>query len=328
MQFHALFLETYVPQTLRDRKKDDFMALEQVRMIVAAYESKFHALSRYEIPGRENLKWEGVYKPKPPKFISFVRSRKLVGQGYLAYLTHIWDVDVESQSVESIPIVSEFNEVFHTNFPGMPPDRDIDFYIDLEPATRPISIPPYCMALAYFRDLKAEIQELLDIGFIRSSASLGRAPVLFIKKNDDDILVYSKIMEERVDHLCIVLGVLGKQKLYAKIFKCEFWLTSIAFSGHVVSNEGYEVITDNHSLQHVFTQKDKNLRHRGWMELLKDYYVIIQYRPGKANMVADILSQKTVSMGSLAFLGVSKRPLAKEIQTFKSKFMLFVIRER
>jgi len=47
-QFHALFLEKYVPRTLRDRKKDEFMALEQGGMSVAAYEAKFHALSRYD----------------------------------------------------------------------------------------------------------------------------------------------------------------------------------------------------------------------------------------------------------------------------------------
>ncbi|WMV14469.1 hypothetical protein MTR67_007854 [Solanum verrucosum] len=47
-RFHALFLEKYVPRTLRDRKKDEFMALEQGGMSVAAYEAKFHDLSRYD----------------------------------------------------------------------------------------------------------------------------------------------------------------------------------------------------------------------------------------------------------------------------------------
>jgi len=64
------------------------------------------------------------------------------------------------------------------------------------------------------------------------------------------------------------------------------------------------------------------------MELLKDYDVTIQYHPGKANVVADALSQKTVSMSSLACLNVSKRPLAKEIQTLESKFMQLGISER
>ncbi|XP_049372801.1 uncharacterized protein LOC125837770 [Solanum verrucosum] len=80
------------------------------------------------------------------KVISPIRARKLEGQGCLAYLAYIQDVDVESPSIESILIVSEFKEVFPSDFPGMPLDRDIDFCIDLKPGTLPISIAPYCMA--------------------------------------------------------------------------------------------------------------------------------------------------------------------------------------
>ena len=50
--------------------------------------------------------------------------------------------------LESIPVVSEFSEVFSTDLPGLPPDRDIDFCIDVEPDTRPISIPLYRMTPA------------------------------------------------------------------------------------------------------------------------------------------------------------------------------------
>ena len=50
--------------------------------------------------------------------------------------------------LESIPVVSEFSEVFPTNLSGLPPDRDIDICIDVDPVTRPISIPPYRMAPA------------------------------------------------------------------------------------------------------------------------------------------------------------------------------------
>ncbi|WMV59012.1 hypothetical protein MTR67_052397, partial [Solanum verrucosum] len=102
---------------------------------------------------------------------TFVSSMN-VGQGRLAYLAHIQDVEVESPSIESIPMMSEFREVFPTDLPGMPPDRDIYFCINLETRTRPISIPPYRMALAELRELKAQIQYLFDKGFIRPSASL------------------------------------------------------------------------------------------------------------------------------------------------------------
>ena len=86
--------------------------------------------------------------------------------------------------LESIPVVSEFSEVFPTDLPGLPPDRDIDFCIDVEPGTRPISIPPYRMAPAELKELKEQLQDLLSKGFIRPSVSPWDAPVLFVKKKD------------------------------------------------------------------------------------------------------------------------------------------------
>ncbi|XP_049410675.1 uncharacterized protein LOC125873875 [Solanum stenotomum] len=100
-----------------------------------------------------------VSSPAGESFI-VTHARKLVGQGYLALLAHVRDVDVEYPSIESIHVVSEFREVFPTDLFGMPSDRDIDFCIDLEPGTCPISIPPYRMAPAELRELK--IDDLFD----------------------------------------------------------------------------------------------------------------------------------------------------------------------
>ncbi|WMV14818.1 hypothetical protein MTR67_008203 [Solanum verrucosum] len=61
------------------------------------------------------------------------------------------------KSAKVISFVREFREVFPTDFPGMPSDRDIYFCINLEIGTRPFSIPPYRMALAELRELKAQI---------------------------------------------------------------------------------------------------------------------------------------------------------------------------
>lgn len=66
----------------------------------------------------------------------------------------------------------------------MPSDRDIGFCIDLEPEPYPISIPPYHMTSLELRELKVQIQELLDKGFICLSASLWDALVLFVRKRD------------------------------------------------------------------------------------------------------------------------------------------------
>ena len=83
-------------------------------------------------------------------------------QGCLAYFAHVWDVEVESPSVESIYLVSKFKEVFPTNLPGMPLDRDVDFYIDFEPGTHPVYIPPYCMDPTESGELKSQIQDLIN----------------------------------------------------------------------------------------------------------------------------------------------------------------------
>ena len=71
---------------------------------------------------------------------------------------------------------------FPNDIAGLPPEREVESTIDLIPGTEPISIPPYMMALAELRELKAQLEELLSKGFIRPSISLWGAPVLFVKK--------------------------------------------------------------------------------------------------------------------------------------------------
>ena len=81
-------------------------------------------------------------------------------------------------------MVQEFPNVFPSNIPSVPPNRDIDFAIDLEPGTKLISIPPYRMAPAELKELKDQLQYLLSKGFIPLSVSSWGAPVLFVKKKD------------------------------------------------------------------------------------------------------------------------------------------------
>ncbi|KAK9045728.1 hypothetical protein V6N11_051636 [Hibiscus sabdariffa] len=231
----------------------------------------------------------------------------------------------------------------------------------------------------------------------------------------DDILIYSRNKDEHVEHLWIVLQTLRDRQLFAKFAKCDFWLSEVAFLGHVISAKGImyrrfekgfsaialpltkllrkdqpfewsedrqrsfdqlkqtlthdhvliqpesgkeftvysdalhsglgcvlmqgdnvvayasrklkpnelnypthdleliaivfalkiwrhylygekcHMFTDHKSLKCLLTQKDLNLRQRRWMELLKDYDLVIDYHPGKANVVADALSRKSNS---------------------------------
>ena len=471
--------------------------------------------------------------------------------GWLASLT----LEDEERPDLGLPrVVCEYVDFFPDELPGLPRQRVVDFGIELHLGTSPISMAPHRMTPVELQELRVQLQELLDKGFIRPSTSPWGAPVLFEKKKDktlrlcidyrrlnrvtiknryplpriddlfdqlrvarvyskidlrtgyhqlrvreldipkttfrthyghfeftvmlfgltnaptafmdlmlrvfqpyldqfvvvfvDDILIYSQSEWEHEYHLRIVLQLLRDHQLYAKFSKCEFWLTEVRFLGHVVSTSGvsvdpekveavmswewpksvfeirsflglvgyyrrfiedfswiaapmtrltlkevqfdwddrceetfqelkrrltsapilivpdrgqgyivyceasraglgcvlmqsgrvvaygsrqlknheqnypthdrelaavvfalkiwrhylygkeFEVYSDHKSMKYIFTQRDLNMRQRRWMEFLEDYDFTLHYHPGKANVVADALSQK--SRGVLA----------------------------
>ncbi|KAM2307855.1 hypothetical protein ACFX1S_030150 [Malus domestica] len=279
--------------------------------------------------------------------ISAIRARKLLSKGCQGYLAHVVLNDVVPTSIEEVGVVRHYPDVFPDDLPGLPPDREVEFAIDLLPGTNPISLTPYRMAPAELRELKIQLQELLDKGFIQPSSSPWGAPVLFVRKKDgtlrlcidyrqlnrvtikncyplpriddlfdqlkgacvfskidlrfgyyqlkikeedvpktafrtryghyeflvmpfgltnalaafmrlmnevfqqyldkfvivfiDDILVYSKSQADHIRHLNLVLRKLREYQLYAKFSKCQFWLTEVAFLGHVISAQGIQV---------------------------------------------------------------------------------------
>ena len=81
-------------------------------------------------------------------------------------------------------VVWEYEDVFLDELSGLPLHRDVDFVIELHPGTSPISMTPHRMAQVELQELKVQLQELLDKGFIRPSTSPWGAPVLFAKKKD------------------------------------------------------------------------------------------------------------------------------------------------
>ena len=279
--------------------------------------------------------------------ISATTARKIVLKGCEAYLAYVIYTVKARPSVSDIPTVSDFPDVFPEEFPGLPPQREIEFAIDVVPGATPASITPYRMAPLELKELKLQLQELLEKGFIRPSVSPWGAPVLLVKRKDgtlrlcidyrqlnkltvknkyplprvddlfdqlkgasillkidlrsgyhqlkikdtdvhkttfrtryghyefrvmpfgltnappafmdlmnrvfrpyvdqfivvfiDDILVYSQDRESHDAHLRVVLETLRKEKLYAKLSKCEFWLNEVSFLGHIVSKQGIRV---------------------------------------------------------------------------------------
>jgi hypothetical protein len=301
----------------------------------------------FRLSSEAEFKFIGTKVNVAPRLISAVQCKRLLQDGCQAYLACLVDTPLEEKKIEEIPVVQEFSDVFPEDLQELPPDREIEFCIELTPGAAPVSKAPYRMAPAELKELKEQLQELLDKGFIRPSVSPWGAPVLFVKKKDgtmrmcidyrelnkitvknkyplpriddlfdqlqgaqifskidlrsgyhqlkirredipktafrtryghyeflvmpfglanapaafmdlmnrvfrefldqfvvvfiDDILIYSKNLEEHEDHLRIVLQKLRDEQLYAKFSKCEFWLEKISFLGHVISKEGISV---------------------------------------------------------------------------------------
>jgi hypothetical protein len=89
--------------------------------------------------------------------------------------------------LDEIPVVREYLDVFPDELPGMPPARDVEFVIELQPGTAPISKRPYRMPPKELAELKNQLHELLDKGYILPSSSPWGCPALFVKKKDGSL---------------------------------------------------------------------------------------------------------------------------------------------
>ena len=97
------------------------------------------------------------------------------------------DTKVYMRAVVNMPVVCEFLDVFPEELPRLPPEREIEFCIDVVPSMDPISMLPYRMAPVELKELNEQLKELLEQDFIRPSTSPWEAPILFVKKNDGSL---------------------------------------------------------------------------------------------------------------------------------------------
>nr|GEW53033.1 putative reverse transcriptase domain-containing protein [Tanacetum cinerariifolium] len=115
----------------------------------------------------------------------------------LNFLNHPFNIDLllveldedksKGKRLEDVPVVQEFPEVFPKDLPdlpGIPPNRQVEFRIDLVPGAAPVARAPYRLAPSEMKELADQLQELTDKGFIRPSSSPRGAPFLFVKKKD------------------------------------------------------------------------------------------------------------------------------------------------
>ena len=116
--------------------------------------------------------------------ISALQVDRMWRKGREVFLAYVRDVSVSPAEIGDVPVVQEFLDVFPEELASLPPEREVEFSIEVIPGTAPIAKVPYRMAPRELQELKVQLQELLDRGFVRPSSSPWGAPVLFVRKKD------------------------------------------------------------------------------------------------------------------------------------------------
>ncbi|GJV23303.1 putative reverse transcriptase domain-containing protein, partial [Tanacetum coccineum] len=211
------------------------------------------------------------------KVISCIKARKYIERGHQLFVAHVTEKEPKEKRLEDVPVIRDFPEVFPDDLPGLPPPRQVEFKIELVPGAAPIARSPELVALGSagairkekgrnFPDVHRLPEEDIPITAFRTryghyefqvmSFGLTNAPAVFMDLMNrvckpyldkfvivfiDDILIYSKSKEEHKEHLKTILELLKKEQLYAKFSKCDFWLESVQFLGHVIDSKGVHV---------------------------------------------------------------------------------------
>ncbi|XP_073033845.1 uncharacterized protein [Primulina eburnea] len=140
-----------------------------------------------EAPGSviEGMDTLTIYHATIDCFHGIVRFRSNSGTKW-----NFYDTEKSESTLSEIPVVNEFQDIFPDEIPGFPPPREIEFSIELNSGTTPISKAPYRMAPLELKELKEQLQELLNKGYIRPSVSPWGAPMLFVRKKDGSMQLF------------------------------------------------------------------------------------------------------------------------------------------
>ncbi|GJX49380.1 putative reverse transcriptase domain-containing protein [Tanacetum coccineum] len=223
---------------------------------------------------------------------------------------HSKSAKVKEQKLKDIVVVRNFFEVFPDDLSEFLPSREIEFHIDLIPGAMPVAKSPHLHSNALWFDectsgihghdeqslhvdsSKIEVvknweaprtpseyvwREEQERAFQTLKDKLCNAPVLALLDRSEDFVL--KIHEKNYTTHDLELEVV--------VFSLKIWI-------HYLFGTKSVIYTDHKSLQHIFNQKELNMRQRRWIELFSDYDCEIRYHPGKENVVVDALSQKEI----------------------------------
>ncbi|GJS80057.1 putative reverse transcriptase domain-containing protein, partial [Tanacetum coccineum] len=222
---------------------------------------------------------------------------------------------------EKIVVVRDFPKVFPDDLSGLPPIREIKFQIELTPGATPVAKSPYRLALSELEELSGQLKELQDkevqfLGINGKGIHVDPSKIEAVKdwkasRTPTEVRSSVRLsigvrnaFQTLKDKLCnaSVLALLdGPEDFVLKIHEKNYAthdleLGAVVFAlniwRHYLYGTKSVIYTDHKSLQHIFSQKELNMRQRRWIELFSDYDCEIRYHPGKANVVADALSRK------------------------------------
>ncbi|KAD5507739.1 hypothetical protein E3N88_15442 [Mikania micrantha] len=193
------------------------------------------------------------------KFNNMVQNSKQITHGQLFSLQLMeGEVFQHQPTIEGsqIPpplqtLLDEYQEIFELP-KGLPPSRDCDHKIQLKDKSIQLNLKPYRYPAAQKNIIEQMTQELLDSGVIRNCTSSFAASVVLVRKKDvffDDILVYSRNMQQHVQDLAEVLSLMKIHSLKAKRPKCTFGGSQVEYLGHIISAMG--VATDPKKIQAI-----------------------------------------------------------------------------
>ncbi|GJZ90374.1 putative reverse transcriptase domain-containing protein [Tanacetum coccineum] len=156
-------------------------------------------------------------------------------------------IKADEKKLDDIRVVRDFPEVFPDDLLGLPLEREIEFRIDLIPGASPVVRIPY--RFSPFKMLELSNQLKRTSNKVHSTKSLTHGEHLALCQEErravvlkiDSSLRISSVEKEEHEPPETILGLLKKEKLYAKFSKCEFWLQEVQFLGHVVNRDGIHV---------------------------------------------------------------------------------------
>ncbi|KAJ8899110.1 hypothetical protein K2173_010446 [Erythroxylum novogranatense] len=272
----------------------------------------------FELDDGKRVVFVGDRKIGPPRLVSALTAEKMMRKGCEVFLAYVIDSKANRGKLEDIPVVREFSDVFPEELPGLPPAREIEFPIELQQGVH--VDPKKIEAVVNWEAPKnvAEVRSFLGLaGYYRrfmEGFSMISAPMTkLLRKNQkfvwsDECQRSFEELKHRLTSAPIMVLSSGDEGYTL------FSDASRKGLGYVLmQGDRTRIFTDHKSLKYLLSQKELNLRQRRWIELLKDYDLLIEYHLGKANVVADALSRKS----SIAHVRAVYLPLLEEMAKLK-----------